>query len=593
MATNFTPIEVVNNIFSENYKYPTPGMFMPAESDNLISLEKIDFYGNAIVSFYRKLGIELIPNDIDIGSRVIRYVFTMGENTRVKKVVDKEADLALDLDKYRIRIIAPFEGASKIAIEIEREESRLVNFSEAVGCEEFCSSTSKVTICPGINVKNEPFVTNLQKTGHILISGATGMGKSILMNNIISNILMKANPNEVQLVLLDPKRVEFSRFQRIPHADKISYYNLNEAFTTLEKIKNEVDERRKVIENSGKSFDEYNETAKEKLPSIIVVFDEICDFMFDGKKQFENALISAAENSYKVGVHFIIATQRPTKDIITKAIRDICKTRACMKVPSAIDSKAILECSGAEKLLSGGDMLWREGGAMIPVRLQVPYISDKDIKGMIDHIADEFHKCNTIVMAQRYIIDTENKNEGTQQDTPINDETFLKAVNVALTQGQISTALLQRRLSIGFSKAARFIDYMEAIGIVSEKNGANPRCTLISEDEWQLMLHVLSSNEKTAAVPEKYSNEEPVATPEPKVNNFDFSRFLIAINIAINQGAVSTALLQRRLSIGFGKAAKFIDKMEEMGIVSEKNGTNPRNVLIDKETWEATLDKLG
>ena len=402
---------------------------------------------------------------------------------------------------------APIPGKSAIGIEVPNKTATTVYLRELIETPDFQTSKSKTTICVGKDVAGAPVFSDIAKMPHLLVAGATGMGKSVCMNSFMMSMLYKAKPDEVRFIMIDPKQVEFMKYNGIPHLLVPVVDNAKQAAGSLMWAVEEMTRRYGLIKNLFVSnIEEYNEKVKnnpelgEFLPRIVIVIDEFADLMLEVKDPVENLVLNLAQKARAAGIHLIVGTQRPDVNVITGTIKANIPSRISCKVASHNDSRTILECAGAEKLLDRGDMLFSFAGAIKPIRVQGAFVSSGELEEILnfiksqydgdsydEEVLNEINRAASKCGKKAGMDDDDDDNEKSQGGSgkgPLDDPQFLDAVDVALSQGQISTALLQRRLSIGFGKAARFIDYMEDMGLVSEKNGAKPRNVLLTREEW-------------------------------------------------------------------------------------------------------------
>ena len=645
-----------------SYQLPGADLLIPQDEDDYDHEEEIQRKSTQILDALESFGVNATIEDTDCGPRVTRYHVVPAKGVKVSRIINLENDIALSLGAYSIRTEAPIPGKTAIGIEIPNDRERIVRLSELIDTDEFRSKKQKTTVCLGKDVAGSPVFSDIESLPHLLIAGATGMGKSICIDTFILSMLYKARPDEVKFILMDPKMVEFSKYNGIPHLLVPVIKDNKQAAGALSWALEEMNRRYELIAKAQVSnIAAYNEMVKantslgETLPRIVIVIDEFADLMMEVRRPVEDLVQSLAQKARAAGIHLIISTQRPDVNVLTGTIRANIPARISFRVPSYIDSRTIIERTGAQTLLSGGDMLHTSSSLGL-ARIQGAYVSHEEVKKVISFIKsqtqgesyDEEVMTRILSEAKKignkcsddYAFYNEHNNKS-EINSPLNDIQFLSAVDVALSQGQISTALLQRRLCIGFGKAARYIDLMEGMGIISPKNGAKPRNVLITRDEWvdrftrmaideddndasdigadedfdindlfndedhsskssktlgesaKRIIQIMDASDENST--RKSPSYETVASMIKIVaigTDVDVDKFMEAINHAVYTGTVSTAMLQRKMSIGFGKAAKFIDLMEEMGIASKKSGVNPREVLMTERVWRDVLKKL-
>ncbi|WP_279326806.1 DNA translocase FtsK [Bacillus litorisediminis] len=410
------------------------------------------------------------------GPSVTRFEVSPEPGVKVNKITNLTDDLKLSLAARDIRMEAPIPGKHTIGIEIPNLKSRPVHLREITEHPKFIESPSPLTVALGLSITGEPVVTDLKKMPHGLIAGATGSGKSVCINSILVSLLYKAHPDQVKLLLIDPKMVELTPYNGIPHLVSPVITDVKAATSSLKWAVQEMESRYDEFAKTGvRDIEKYNQLYPEDtLPYVVIVIDELADLMMVAPADVEDAICRIAQKARACGIHLIIATQRPSVDVITGLIKANVPTRIAFSVSSQVDSRTIIDVSGAERLLGKGDMLFLENGASKPVRLQGTFVSDTEIDAVVQHVAMQqeadylFRQEELLQKAQ--IADEE-------------DELFMEACQFVVEQGNASTSLLQRRFRIGYNRAARLIEMMEAQGIVSGANGTKPRDVLVSEDE--------------------------------------------------------------------------------------------------------------
>ena len=459
-----------------------------------------------IVEFYRTSNISVSVTDIECGPRITRYAIVPANGVRVSSVVRLESDLKYELGSDGVRIQAPIPGKSAIGIEIPNKKPELVRLGEIVESDEFKSIESRTAFCIGKDVAGHAVFTDLNKLPHALIAGATGMGKSIFINSILTCILSKAAPSEVRLIMIDPKKIEFNEYNGIPHLITPVITEANQAAGALKWAIDQMEKRYELLsENSFRNVDAYNKAAKENpalgepLPKIVIVIDELADLMLQLRNPVENLVMVIAQKARAAGIHLIIGTQRPSVNVLTGVIKANIPSRFTCKVVSNVDSRTIIEQSGAEKLLNRGDMLYIIPGMSTPERVQAPFVSCDELEELIDSLKRGFSGKNydedAMAAIDRYAASIkdgisfkdDDDDEEIEEDEGgyLNDETFLRAIEISVNSGKVSTSFLQRKLSIGFGKAAKYIELMEDLGIVSPPDGQKPREVLITAEEFR------------------------------------------------------------------------------------------------------------
>ena len=472
--------------------------------------EEKNSYAEKLVDTLLQFNVRISIKGIDRGPRITRYEIVPAKGVKVSSITNLFNDIALNLAAEGIRMEAPIPGKSAIGVEIPNKKPSMVYLRDLVESDEFSSSKSKTLSCLGKDVTGNPVFADIAKMPHILVAGATGMGKSVCINSILISILYKAKPDEVKFIMIDPKKVEFNGYKGIPHLLIPVVTDVKQAAGALMWAVEQMEKRYDLMEKlEVKNLDTYNEMVKEDpslgepMPKIIIVIDELNDIMLQVRKPAEDLIMSIAQKARAAGIHLIIGTQRPSVDVITGVIKANIPSRISCKVASYNDSKTILEQAGAEKLLNNGDMLYIPAGAPKALRVQGAFVSDKEVSSIMKFlksqvkgdIYDEQALEDINRAAQKCTkgkggaddFDDDDGDEGANTGV-LNDQQFLDAVELAVKSGKIATSLIQRKISIGYGKAAKFIDIMEEMGIVSEQNGQRPRDVLITRDEWHEML---------------------------------------------------------------------------------------------------------
>ena len=419
------------------------------------------------------------------GPAVTRFEVQPEPGVKVNKITNLSDDIKLSLAARDIRIEAPIPGKHTIGIEVPNQKSRAVNISEIINHTEFEQKESPLTAVLGLDISGKPVVTDLRKMPHGLIAGATGSGKSVCINTILISLLYKATPNELKLLLIDPKMVELAPYNHIPHLVSPVITDVKAATASLKWAVEEMERRYELFAHSGvRDIGRFNELAKQHrqfadiLPYIVIVIDELADLMMMSPADVEEAISRIAQKARACGIHLIIATQRPSVDVITGLIKANIPTRIAFSVSSQIDSRTIIDISGAEKLLGRGDMLFLENGASKPVRIQGTFVSDDEIDQVVAHVRTQGEP--------EYLFQQEEllKKAQVEEDS---DELFYEACEFVVDHGGASTSLLQRRFKIGYNRAARLIDLMEMHGYISESKGSKPRDVFLTDTDLEAL----------------------------------------------------------------------------------------------------------
>lgn len=425
------------------------------------------------------------------GPAVTRFEVQPELGVKVSKVKNLSDDLKLNMSAKDIRIEAPIPGKNTIGIEVPNPQASMVSLQEIFETEAFQKSSSPLSIALGLNIEGTPVITNIEKMPHGLIAGATGSGKSVCINAILISLLYKANHEDVKFILIDPKMVELAPYNGIPHLISPVINDVKAATAALKWAVNEMEERyEKFVQESVRDIKRYNQKMlqqnrlDEKMSYIVIVIDELADLMMVSPQDVEDAICRIAQKARACGIHLLLATQRPSVDVITGLIKANIPTRIAFSVSSQVDSKTIIDKSGAEKLLGKGDMLFVENGAGKSVRLQGPFVSDEEIERVTNYVRS--------LAPPNYLFEQETLlNEFIADESE--DELLHDAIQFVVSQGSASTSLLQRHFKIGYNRAARLIDNMENRGIISGQNGSKPRDVFITSAQLNEMEDSLST----------------------------------------------------------------------------------------------------
>lgn len=454
------------------------------------SLPKEGLGGKNINQSLRKLeatlesfGIKVKVNKVVRGPTVTRYEVQPPPGIKVSKIVNLADDIALCMAAQDIRIEAPVPGVPAVGIEVPNKEIAKVYLRELIESQEFTRSPSKLTLALGKDVAGKPVVADLAKMPHLLIAGATGSGKSVCLNTIIASVLFKAAPHEVKFLIIDPKMVELATYNGIGHLVSPVVTDAQKAATALRWAVKEMEHRYELFAEVGvRDIYRYNALVSQKgkrelsLPLIMIIIDELADLMMVAPAEVESSISRLAQMSRAAGMHLVIATQRPSVDVITGLIKANIPSRISFAVSSQIDSRTILDMGGAEKLLGKGDMLFYPVGASKPVRVQGAYLSDRDVDNLVAFLKEQAEP----VYDEGFISSEERAIEGQE-----GDELFPLAVRLVMEAGHASISMLQRRLRIGYARAARLIDEMERKGVVGPFEGSKPRMVLLTWEQYE------------------------------------------------------------------------------------------------------------
>ncbi|EGX6704698.1 DNA translocase FtsK [Listeria innocua] len=466
--------------YPSNYQFPSFGLLHPPvskrEDDSWLQMQQ-EMLDETLENF----NVHASVVNRTQGPAVTRFEVQPEKGVKVSKITNLTDDIKLNLAAKDIRIEAPIPGKSTVGIEIPNQTSRPVMLSELMNTEAFQSSKSPLTAALGLDISGTPIITDLQKMPHGLIAGATGSGKSVCINSLLVSLLYKATPDQLKLLLIDPKMVELAPYNRIPHLVSPVITDAKAATVALKWAVEEMERRYQLFSHTGvRNMEKYNEYAShpdhtgEKLPYILIVIDELADLMMVAPNDVEESISRITQKARACGIHMIVATQRPSVDVITGLIKANIPTRVSFSVSSQIDSRTILDASGAEKLLGKGDMLFLPSGASKPVRLQGTFVSDEEIDAVVAHVRSQ-GEADYIFEEQELLV-----KESVKENT---DELFEEACDFVLSQNAASTSLLQRHFRIGYNRAARLMESLENHQIVSGINGSKPRDVIITKDQ--------------------------------------------------------------------------------------------------------------
>ncbi len=488
-----TAIELTADEFIEPvkpYEFP-PIDLLSRNTDRGDGSKGIDLREQAmrLIETLKSFGVDAKILEVSKGPTVTRFELQPAVGVKVSKIVNLADDIALNLAALSVRIEAPIPGKAAVGIEIPNTGNSMVRLREVIDSDEFRNFKAKTAFALGKDISGKPIVTDISKMPHVLIAGTTGSGKSVCINSLITSILYKADPNDVKFIMIDPKVVELKVYNGIPHLLIPVVTDPRKAAGALNWAVQEMTKRYKMFaDNNVRDLKGYNELAElqgeKKLEQIIIIVDELADLMMVAPRDVEDAICRLAQMARAAGMHLVIATQSPRADIITGLIKTNIPSRIAFAVQSQLDSRIIMDIGGAEKLLGKGDMLFLPMGASKPTRIQGAFISDGEVEKIIDFVKQEDVKYDEDVMEK-----IENGATAEKEESAGDADEFLpKAIEIVVEAGQASASLLQRRLSVGYSRAGRLIDQLEARGIIGPHEGAKPRQVLLSRAEYAEMM---------------------------------------------------------------------------------------------------------
>ena len=483
-------LEHTISVEDENYEYPPINILGKGKKANKAGAKALTEKATQLQRTLYSFGVSAKVENISVGPAITRYELKPAEGVRVNKIANLADDIALNLAAESIRIEAPIPGKQAVGIEIPNKEKESVPLRDVIESQEFEDNSSKLTVALGKDVAGNVVLADIAKMPHVLIAGSTGSGKSVCINTLITSFIYNAKPSEVKLVMIDPKVVELSVYNGIPHLLIPVVTDPRKAAGALAWAVQEMDNRYNLFAQKGvRDLKGYNAAAEKdenslgKLPQIVIIIDELADLMMVASKEVEDAICRLAQKARAAGMHLVIATQRPSVDVITGLIKANIPSRIAFAVSSQIDSRTILDQVGAEKLLGKGDMLFYPASASKPTRVQGAFVSDGEVEKIVD-----FVKSNGVATYNEDIleeIERSNKSDGQIEKEAEEDDTdplLMEAIDTVVEIGQASTSFIQRRFKVGYARAGRIIDQMEARGIISGYEGSKPRQVLITKE---------------------------------------------------------------------------------------------------------------
>lgn len=476
---------------AEDYKFPPVELLSTkkADSSGMDNEKELREKAMKLEDTLHSFNIDAQVTNVTQGPAVTRYEVHPNSGVKVKGIKNLADDIALNMEAKSIRIEAPIPGKPAVGIEIENDRVNMVTVREIIDSAAFRKAESKISFAVGKDIAGNAIVGDLKSMPHLLIAGSTGSGKSVCINSIITSILYKARPDEVKLVLIDPKVVELANYNGIPHLLIPVVTEPAKAAAALNWAVAEMDERyRKFASEKARALSSYNRIVRERgeedlvMPQVVIIIDELADLMMAAPSQVEESICRLAQKARAAGMHLIVATQRPSVDVITGVIKANIPSRIAFAVSSQFDSRTILDMQGAEKLVGKGDMLYHPLGSGKPVRVQGTFISDEEVQNVIDFVKEQVDDAEY----SENVMDTierANVAPAEKHDRDLEDELLQDAIELVVDAQQASVSMLQRRFRIGYNRAARIIDMMEDRQIIGPSDGSRPRQVLISEDE--------------------------------------------------------------------------------------------------------------
>ena len=493
-------LEHTLTVEDEHYEFPPIQLLAEGEKKGVKGGKKaVADTATKLQKTLYSFGVSAKVENVSVGPAITRYELKPAEGVRVSKIANLADDIALNLAAETIRIEAPIPGKQAVGIEIPNKENEIVPLRDIIDSDTFKNHKSKLAFALGKDVAGNEVVTDIAKMPHVLIAGSTGSGKSVCINTLISSIIYKAKPSEVKLVMVDPKVVELSVYNGIPHLLIPVVTDPKKAAGALAWAVQEMVNRYSLFASKNvRDIKGYNEALEgegegHKLPQIVIIIDELSDLMMVSPKDVEDSICRLAQMARAAGMHLVIATQRPSVDVITGIIKANIPSRISFAVSSQVDSRTILDMAGAEKLLGKGDMLFYPAGAPKPTRIQGAFISDKEVEKIVDFIKNNGEATyNDEILKQIENSNSTDKEIDSQDEDDDTDPLLMEAIDVVVETGQASTSFIQRRFKVGYARAGRIIDQMEERGIISGFQGSKPREVLMCKERWEELK--MSSN---------------------------------------------------------------------------------------------------
>jgi len=458
----------------KNWKFPSLDLLDDAKTK--VDSGNIEANVAIIQKTLNDFGVDVEMGEVNVGPTVTQYTFRPAVGVKLSQIAGLQNDLALALAASSVRMELPIPGKALVGIEIPNKSSALVRIKELVGHPTFAEQPSRLAFALGRDVAGHPMIADLSRMPHLLIAGATGSGKSVAVNSFLISLLFRATPSEVKFIIIDPKRVELALYNGLPHLMTPVITDHQKAVNALKWAVAEMDRRYKLLSEVHKrNINEYNNASLLKLPYLVVVVDELADLMSVAQNDVEAVIVRLAQMARAVGIHLVLATQRPSVDVITGLIKANITARMAFAVASQIDSRTILDIAGAEKLLGSGDMLYVTAELAKPKRIQGTFVGEKEIKRVVDFIKEQSGSViydDQIVEKPQRDVSIPGFNNNNDDD---NDELLPEAIETVQNAGKASASLLQRRLRVGYARAARLLDLMEDKGIIGPGDGAKPR----------------------------------------------------------------------------------------------------------------------
>ncbi|MDR0862229.1 MAG: DNA translocase FtsK [Oscillospiraceae bacterium] len=488
-------IVIEDSVLGEDeYPYPPPSLLTAPVAAKIDGSDEIQLNSSRIETAFSSFGIKVKVSNTVHGPSVTRYEFVLEPGVKLSRLTGLSDDIALSLGVKKVRISAIQNKIRTVGIEVPNKNISTVYLREIIESRAFASAQSRLSFAIGKSIEGEPIIGNIQRLPHLLVAGETGSGKSVFLNLLILSILYKATPDEVRMIMIDPKMVEFRVYSGIPHLLVPVVTDMSKAAGALQWAVVEMEKRYRMFsEVNSRKLEEYNKHMSGRdeptLPQVIIVIDELADLMMTARKEVEESICRVAQKGRAAGIHLIVATQRPSVDVITGLMKSNIPSRVALKVASATNSRIIIDEGGAEQLIGNGDMLYMPTGES-PLRVQGAYVSDTECEAIVEYIKQNGEtQYSAEVESEIERAATAKSSGGNSEATDSSDfdEMLPQAAEVIFEKEQASVSILQRRLKLGYARAARIVDQLEQIGLVGPLEGSKPRAILLTVQQWREM----------------------------------------------------------------------------------------------------------
>lgn len=617
----------------EEYEKPSVNLLDKPKINTKISKSDIEKTAIGLQKTLLSFGVSAKVENVTVGPTITRYELKPDIGVRVSKIANLADDIALNLAASSIRIEAPIPGKRAVGIEVPNENQSMVCFKEVIDVPEFEKAKSPLSFALGKGIDGKPVIADLDKMRHLMIAGATGSGKSVCINTIINSILYHTTPQQVKMVMIDPKVVELSNYNKIPHLVQSVVTDVERASQILKMCVEQMIKRYNAFAKyRAKDIDSYNEAIVKIDPSkqiarLVILVDELADLMMSAGRDVEDSICRIAQMGRAAGIHLIIATQRPSVDVITGLIKANIPSRIAFSVTSGVDSKTILDMVGAEKLLGKGDMLYYPMGASKPQRVQGAFITDSEIARILEVTSAEHISEVRKQLEEKFEEIAKDKEKVETNSSEEEDELLFDVIDCILEYKQASKTFLRRKFRMGDLRAGKIIDRVEELGIIGPQVGTKSREILITNADWQRMkakrwpdlfeIHEEDNDETDEnttyfddgkeIVKEKISEtqkgtkavdmllsqleDEEDELESELIEEFKFDPLLsIGVKTLLSSGNPSVDILRKELDINTVRAEKLLDQMEELEIITRGNGNEILNISL--QDWENIKDKL-